>query len=123
MSASIHFLGNAEKEYEQLIKIVEQQKKKEIKKSIEQQLIKSIKDKSELIKNGIENRKFYGEKIQYKDIPKQLECFGHLWKVKLTGYWRMIYTVDNKNMPEVVAFILEVVDHNKYNKLFKRKDR
>ncbi len=111
-----------QEEYKELLKETEKQKKEGIQNSEEQQLLKSISQKSELIKQGIENRNPYGEKIQQKDTPKQLSFVGPLWKVKLTGFWRMLYTIDSSNRPEIVAFILEILDHNKYNKLFHRKE-
>lgn len=121
MNIKVGFIGNAQKEYEELVKIVEHQKQKGIKKSIEQQLLRSIIEKSKLIVAGINNRRPYGEKIQAKDIPKQLAYVNHLWKVRLTQYWRMLYTIDSQNRPEILAIIIEILDHDRYNKLFKRK--
>ena len=122
MIVKVGFIGNARKGYENLLKMIEHQKKKGIKNSEEQQLLKSIKQKANLIKEGIEKGRPYGEKIQSKDIPRKLMYVNHIWKVKLTGFWRMLYTIDSQNRPEVLAIILEIMDHNSYNKLFKRSE-
>jgi len=37
--------------------------------------------------------------------------------VELTGYWRMLYTLEG-NQIEIVAFILYLVDHPTYDKMF-----
>lgn len=120
IKVNIGFIGLAKGEYERLIGIIKIQKNKGIHNSEEQQLLKSIKRKGELIEEGINKRDIYGEKIHHNEIPKEFSCFGHLWKVRLTGYWRMLYTIDSRNHPEIVAIILDILDHEKYNKRFKK---
>lgn len=80
--------------------------------SDEMQLLKSIKQKSELLKIN----PTYGDKIPHNLIPKTLNV-SNLFRMELTGYWRMIYTLDG-NQIEIVAFILYLVDHPAYDKLF-----
>ena len=40
-----------------------------------------------------------------------------LWKVDLVGYWRMIYTITGDEV-KIIAFVLEFMDHKKYDKVF-----
>lgn len=40
-----------------------------------------------------------------------------LWKIDLVGFWRLIYTITGDEV-KIIAFVLEFMDHNKYNKLF-----
>jgi len=47
---------------------------------------------------------------------------SNLFRVELTNYWRMIYTLDGNNI-EVIAFILYIFDHPTYNKLFGYRKR
>jgi len=35
----------------------------------------------------------------------------------LSNFWRMIYTVKGNDI-EIISFILDIVDHNTYNKIF-----
>lgn len=41
----------------------------------------------------------------------------NLWKLNVSRDWRMIYTVVG-NEVEVISFILEMMDHKRYNKRF-----
>ena len=101
-----------------LVREAERQKARGITSSHEQQLLRSIHEKSELIKEGIRKRRIYGEKIKAEEMPRRFLDLNHLWKVRLVGFWRMLYTIDNRNMPEVVAFVLEICEHRKYDKIF-----
>lgn len=46
----------------------------------------------------------------------------NLFVVSLTGYWRMLYALEF-NQIEIVAFILNIVDHPTYDKMsgYKKK--
>ena len=61
-----------------------------------------------------------GIHIPRKYIPKKLiERYGtdRLWKIDLVGYWRLIYTIVGDDV-KIIAFVLEFMDHDRYNKLF-----
>jgi len=45
-----------------------------------------------------------------------------LWKIDLVGFWRLIYTITGDSV-KVIAFVLEFMDHDKYNKIFGYKKR
>lgn len=108
----IIFLDEAKEEYEKLNFIAGQQSKEGKENSEEIQLLKSIKQKSDLIKDN----PFYGDNISKNLIPKAYNV-QNLWRVELTGYWRMLYTIKGDQI-EIVCFILDILDHNKYNKRF-----
>lgn len=40
-----------------------------------------------------------------------------LWKLDLVGFWRMIYTITGDQV-KIITFILEIIDHDEYNKVF-----
>ncbi|MEK6928097.1 MAG: hypothetical protein AABX11_06720 [Nanoarchaeota archaeon] len=42
---------------------------------------------------------------------------ANLWRVELSQFWRMIYTIKGDEL-EVICFVLELVDHPSYDKLF-----
>ena len=104
-------------EFEELNIIVGEQQAKGMTNSEEMQLLKSIKQKSEILKIN----PTYGDNIPHRLIPKNLGV-SNLFRVELTGYWRMLYTLTG-NQIEVVAFILYIIDHPTYNKLFGYRKR
>jgi len=61
-----------------------------------------------------------GQKIQKRLWPKYyMDKYGinNLWRLKLDNYWRIIYTIIGDQV-RIIAVILEVLDHKKYNKRF-----
>jgi len=61
-----------------------------------------------------------GQKIQKRLWPKyyvQKYGISNLWRLRLDDFWRMIYTVIGENI-RIVAVVLEVMDHKKYDKRF-----
>ena len=54
----------------------------------------------------------------------------NLWKLNLSGYWRMVYTLKQPQRDsaevEIITIwldILDIVDHKKYDKIFGYKKR
>lgn len=126
---SIRLLGDARDAYLNLKKIAEEEKHKGTTSSFNQTLLKSIDDKIAILKNDYDigihipkNR--IGQKylVQYE--------VTNLWKINLSGGWRMIYTLkqpqrDNTEV-EILTIWLDVLDlisHNEYDKIFKYKGR
>lgn len=75
------------------------------------------------IEEGIEKLKYsykYGKHIPKKQIPKNYkQKYGveNLWKLNISSFFRMIYTVRGSDI-EVISIILEVIDHKEYDKKF-----
>ena len=68
----------------------------------------------------IKNNAFCGIQIPKKLIPKEyLKKYGvrNLWKYNLPDAWRLIYSVEGKNLL-VFSIILEWMDHKTYEKRF-----
>ena len=112
----IQFSEEANLEYTELQKqvIEEQQQSKE--NSFNMQLLKAI----EREKNNLKINPQIGTHIPRKYIPKEAtERYGtdRLWKIDLVGYWRLIYTIIGDEV-KIITFVLEFMDHNKYNKVF-----
>jgi len=65
----------------------------------------------------------FGEPIRKELIPENMKKEGikNLYRVELSNYWRMLYTLEGTKI-EVFAFILSIIDHPTYNKIFKYKD-
>lgn len=103
--------------YQELNKIVGEQQTQGKTNSDEIQLWNSIQQKKDLIKQN----PFYGDNIPKNQIPKSLNV-ANLWRVELTGYWRMLYTIKGDNI-EIVCFILHLIDHPTYDKIFGYKKK
>lgn len=82
----------------------------------ERMILNSITKKMELIKAN----PHYGEPIAKDKIPelyKQKYGATNLFWVELSGFWRMLYSLSNNDTEvEIIAFILDIMDHEKYNK-------
>lgn len=116
----VQFDRRASIEYQELQKaVLEGQKAK--KKPTYEQLLSSINNAL----NNIKINYKYGDLIPRKYITKAvIQRYGtdKILRVELVGYWRLLYTVIGDEV-KIIAFILEYMDHNKYNKLFGYKKR
>jgi mRNA-degrading endonuclease RelE of RelBE toxin-antitoxin system len=115
-SVRVILLGEADSEYKRLNWIVGQQIKSGKENTEEMQLLRSIKQKTELIKAN----PFYGDNIEKRKIPSSYNV-SNLWRVELTGYWRMLYTIKGDQL-EIICFVLDIADHERYNKKFGYKN-
>lgn len=116
----IQFDKEAYKEYQELQKAVEE-KKKSRKKPTYEQLLTSINHAINNIKADYK----YGDLIPRKNISKTtIQRYGtnRIFRVELVGYWRLLYTIIGDEV-KIIAFILEYIDHKKYNKLFGYKKK
>ena len=89
----------------------------------ERTILNAITKKIEIIKSN----PHYGDPIAKSLIPGEyLDKYEitNLFRVELPNYWRMLYTLkDGDTRCEIIAFVLDLVDHSFYNKKFgyKRK--
>ena len=116
----IQFDEQAYKEYQNLQKNVLEGKKAKKLPSYEQ-LLNSINNAL----NNIKANYKYGNLIPRKLISKStIEKYGtdKILRVELIGYWRLLYTIIGDEA-KIVAFILEYMNHNKYNKIFGYKKK
>jgi hypothetical protein len=85
---------------------------------IERSILNAVDKKKELIKIN----PHYGEPIAKDKIPleyKQKYGLTNLFWVELSNFWRMLYTLtNNESEIEIIAFILDIMEHKKYNKKF-----
>ena len=79
-------------------------------------ILNAINKKVELIKAN----HHYGDPIAKQLIPKEyVTKYGikNLFRVELPNYWRMLYTLTNEEI-EIIAFVLDIVNHASYDKKF-----
>ena len=118
---SIKLVGDAEKALSDLNKLVGEQKNKGIKNSKDITLLNAINRLFDVI---VQNP-FYGENAKKDLIPKYYRekyDASNLFIADLPDYWRMIYTLESDEI-EIIAFVLDIIDHNDYNKKFKFKKK
>ncbi len=84
----------------------------------EQMILNALNKKVELIKCN----PHYGDPIAKKLIPDKYRIkYGitNLFRVELPNFWRMLYALTNGDTEiEIIAFILEIIDHKIYDKRF-----
>ena len=81
-------------------------------------ILKAINQKKDLIKVNIH----YGDPIAKNLIPDEYKKrYGttNLFRVELPAFWRMLYTLTNNEEVEIIAFVLDIIDHPTYDKKFK----
>jgi hypothetical protein len=64
-----------------------------------------------------------GNNIAKNLIPKEyIKKYNlqNLYRIELPMFWRMLYTLKD-NKIEIIAFVLDIIDHKEYNKKFKYK--
>lgn len=85
-------------------------------------ILKAVNKKIELIKLNYH----YGDPIAKNLIPQEYKLkyeVNNLFRIELPNFWRMLYTLTNgDNEIEIIAFILDVIDHKEYNKKFNYKN-
>ena len=114
----IKLIGNALKEFEELNKTVGEEQAQGMANSERQQLLRAIKQKTELIEANPQ----YGDHVPKALIRKTNYAVDNLWVVDLTGYWRMLYSLQG-NQVEILCFVLEIIDHPAYEKTFGYRKR
>ncbi|MBN2101986.1 MAG: hypothetical protein JW716_03895 [Candidatus Aenigmarchaeota archaeon] len=108
--------GEAKEEFDDLNKLVGEEISKGITNSDHQTLLNSIKQKIELLRDNPQ----YGIHIPKDRTPKEYiknYDVNNLWKINLSGAWRMIYTIRG-NEVEIISLILDIMNHRDYEKKF-----
>ncbi|OIO25134.1 hypothetical protein AUJ14_04880 [Candidatus Micrarchaeota archaeon CG1_02_55_22] len=83
---------------------------------LDQSILNAINKKVELIKAN----PHYGQPISKDKIPEEWKHeygINNLFRVELPQFWRMLYTLTNSDSEvEIIAFVLEISNHEKYDK-------
>ena len=113
---TIKLVGDAEKAFNDLNKVVGELRSQGITSSKDITLLSAINRIFDIIVNN----PFYGENAKKDLIPKQYRQkydADNLFIVDLPDFWRMIYTLESDEI-EIIAFVLDIIDHKEYNKKF-----
>ncbi len=89
----------------------------------EDMILRAIHHKIALIKANIH----HGNPIAKRLIPKEYKKkyrVTNLFRVELPRFWRMLYTLtEGESEIEIIAFVLDVIDHKRYDKKFGYRKR
>ena len=112
----IKLSSEANEVYEELKKIVGEEKLKGINSSFHQTLLRSIHRIRDLLKEN----PFAGDQVPKKQNPRkymQKYDTDNVWRIELANRWRLIYTITG-NQIEIVTFIMDIFNHKDYDKVF-----
>ena len=113
---SVRLGEEADKVYQELNKIVGEEKLKGIDSSFHQTLLRSINRVRDLLKQN----PFAGDQVQKRLIPdKYVKKFDvdNVWRIELADRWRLVYTITG-NQIEIITFIMDIFNHKDYDKVF-----
>ena len=116
---TIKLVGDAEKAFNGLNRIVGEQRSNSITSSKDITLLAAINRLFDIMVNN----PFYGENAKKDLIPKEYRQkydADNLFIADLPDYWRMIYTLESDEI-EIIAFVLDIISHDEYNKKFRFK--
>lgn len=116
-SVRVRLHGQALEFFDNLERTCLEQQKSGKANSPEMQLLKSIRQKLDFLRIFPEA----GDQISRRLIPKFLDA-SNLFKINLAGYNRMLYSI--KTTPEEVrVFVLLIIPHPEYDKIFGYRKR
>lgn len=118
---TIKLVGDAEKAFNDLNRMVGEQRSQGITSSKDITLLNAINRIFDILTSN----PFYGENAKKYLIPKEYRQkydADNLFIADLPDYWRMIYTLESDEI-EIIAFVLDIIDHNQYNEKFRFRKR
>jgi len=113
--------AEATEEYNELNRIVGDELRRGVSSSVHQSIFRSI----ERVKDWLKDNPFVGDQVKKGQIPNcYVQKYGvtNLWRIELSDYWRLIYTIQS-NEVEVIDFVLDIIDHKEYDKKFGYKKK
>ena len=102
--------------FEELDKLVKEERQKGIESSFHQTLLRSILR----IRDLLEENPFAGDQVPKRQMPRKYsEKYGaeNIWRIELANRWRLVYTITG-NQIEIITFVLDIYDHKDYDKVF-----
>jgi hypothetical protein len=100
----------------ELNRIVGQERQKGVESSFHQTLLRSILRVRDLLKRN----PFAGDQVPKRQIPeKYIDKYdaGNVWRIELADRWRLMYMITGDGV-EIITFIMDIVNHKDYDKIF-----
>lgn len=89
---------------------------------IDSSILNALNKKCDLIKANPHYGKPIAKNLILQEY-KQKYGVTNLFRVELPNFWRMLYTLTNGEQIEIIAFVLDIIDHSDYDKKFGYKKR
>ncbi len=108
--------AEADEVFQELSRIVEEERRKNIESSFHQTLLRSILRVRDLLKDN----PFAGDQVRKEIIPakyKKEYDIDNTWRIELADRWRLVYSITG-NQIEIITFIMDIFDHKDYDKVF-----
>jgi|SRR3989344_9464772 len=102
--------------FEELNRIVGEEKQKGIETSFHQTLLRSILRVKDLLKQN----PFAGDQVPKRQMPDKYDKkydAQNIWRIELADRWRLVYTITG-NQVEITAFVMDIYNHKDYDKVF-----
>jgi len=106
----------ADNVYQELNRIVGEEKLKGIDSSFHQTLLRSIIRVRDLLKQN----PFAGDQVPKRQVPpKYIQKFDvdNVWRIELADRWRLVYTITG-NQIEIITFVIDIFNHKDYDRVF-----
>ena|SRR3989344_5045116 len=87
-------------------------------KNIDKELYEQIDKATDEISKNV----FCGRNVKKRLIPKELSDkygFDNLWIYNLRSGWRLLYSVTSPDKIQILAIVLDWMNHKDYERLFK----
>lgn len=113
--------ARATEQFNELNRIVGDELKRGVASSIHQSILRSI----ERVRDWLKDNPFFGDQVKKGQIP---DCYAeeadvtNLWRIELSNYWRLIYTIQS-NEVEIIDFVLDIINHKEYDNKFGYKGK
>ena len=106
----------ADEVFQELNRIVGEEKMKGIESSFHQTHLRSIERVIDLLKKN----PFAGDQVPRRQLPdKYAKKYDaeNIWRIELANRWRLVYTITGNKL-EVINFVMDIFDHKDYDKVF-----
>ena len=113
---SVKLSEEADEVYQELNKVVGEEKLRGVESSFHQTLLRSIMRVRDLLKQN----PFAGDQVQKRLIPekyKEKYDAENVWRIELSDRWRLVYTITG-NQVEIITFVMDIFAHKNYDKVF-----
>lgn len=84
----------------------------------DKQLLNSVERALNLLKTN----PFAGDSVPNKLWPKEFSELPNLFRIGLSRFWRLLYYVTGDEV-RIISVVFQIVDHDKYDKIFGYKGK
>ena len=112
-NVEVRFSRSAESAFQELVR-----------RSSNEKCARSILDAVNVKVGLLKENPHHGVPVAKRLVPRRYKSVGvrNLFRIALPSFWRMLYTITNEG-ETLVVFVLDIINHEEYDKLFGYKKR